>query len=152
MLAEAAAFREVDEHRLGQEALARAVRSPLELVMASIHMIDQVFHPQEGGASVSHPGVSIRLVMRCRRGRCGLVVMIRSRRRVGEKAKAVPGRRFKVGDNIEAAGIIQLEEKFIKLAVTLARWPRCNDYTTPGGQPAFLFEAVGTKLGFNGVP
>jgi cytidylate kinase len=71
---------------------------------------------------------------------------------IGEKAKAVPGHSFNDGDGLEEAGIIQLEEKFIKLAVTLALRPRCNDYTTRGGQPAFLFEAVGNRLGFNGVP
>jgi hypothetical protein len=77
--------------------------------------------------------------------------MIRSRRRSWEKAKAVPEDRLVVGDSIEAAGTTQLEEKFIKLAVTLARWPRCKDYTPVGDQPAFLLEAVGNRLGFDGV-
>ena len=54
LLAEAAAFGQVDHHRVGQVRRGRAVGGPLELLMALVHVVEEVLHPEERVSSVSH--------------------------------------------------------------------------------------------------
>ena len=58
LLAEASTFGQVDEERLGQEARRWAVGGPLELVVAAIHVFEDIFHPQQGCTPISHQGAS----------------------------------------------------------------------------------------------
>lgn len=62
LFAEALTLDQVAEHRLGQEKLRRAIAGPLELVMAAGHVVDQIFHPQQGSSPISHGGVILHSI------------------------------------------------------------------------------------------
>ena len=54
LFAQLLALAEVAEQRIGQKRLRLAIVGPLELILASRHVLDQVFHPEEGTLSISH--------------------------------------------------------------------------------------------------
>jgi hypothetical protein len=54
LLAQLLALAEVAEQRIGQKRLRLAIVGPLELVLASRHVLDQVFHPEQCVATISH--------------------------------------------------------------------------------------------------
>jgi hypothetical protein len=48
------ALAQVSEQRIGQKRLRLSIVGPLELVVASRHVLDQVLHPEQRVASISH--------------------------------------------------------------------------------------------------
>ncbi len=105
LLARLLALDQVAEHRLGQEELGLAIAGTLELVVASRHVVDQVFHPQKGMPPISHGEVFLHsmplenaiqpdpVADRRRRGRKRLSTAAGSKQNHGRlhKAKSVPG-------------------------------------------------------------
>ena len=93
MLAEPAALGEVAHHRIGKECLGRRVGRPLELLMAAVHVIDQILHPQQRRMSIPHsvaspslesrayPGVRQRRESKLHTGNCSLSDADGSKRR-----------------------------------------------------------------------
>jgi hypothetical protein len=54
LFAQLLAFAEVAEQRIGQKRLRLAIVGPLEQILASRHVLDQVFHPEQCVATISH--------------------------------------------------------------------------------------------------
>jgi hypothetical protein len=54
LLAQLLALAQVSEQCIGQKRLGLSVVGPLELVVASRHVLDQVFHPEQRVAPISH--------------------------------------------------------------------------------------------------
>jgi hypothetical protein len=54
LFAQSLAFVQVTQQRLGQEPLRGPIAGPLELVMASGHVLDQVLHPEQRVTPISH--------------------------------------------------------------------------------------------------
>jgi hypothetical protein len=55
LFAEASAFGQIHHQGLCQERLALSL-GPLELLMATVHVFEQVFHPKQGVLSIPHAG------------------------------------------------------------------------------------------------
>ncbi len=56
-LTEATAFGKVPDHRFGEKRLGTDVAGPLKLLVAPGHVFDQILHPEQRIATVSHRGV-----------------------------------------------------------------------------------------------
>jgi hypothetical protein len=54
LLAQLLALGQVADQSIGQKRLRLAIAGPLELVLASRHVLDQVFHPEQCVATISH--------------------------------------------------------------------------------------------------
>jgi hypothetical protein len=61
LLAKFLAFVEIANQGVGQERLRVAVVCDLELIVATRHVLDQVLHPKQGVATISHLGVFLHL-------------------------------------------------------------------------------------------
>jgi hypothetical protein len=67
-LAKLLAFGEVDQERLGQVGFGSSVGGPLELLVALVHVVEEILHPEERAASVSHHAVHLLTKSRPRSG------------------------------------------------------------------------------------
>jgi hypothetical protein len=61
LFAEFLALVQVANQRVGEERLGIAVIRDFELIVATRHVLDQVFHPEQGMAPISHLGVFLHL-------------------------------------------------------------------------------------------
>jgi hypothetical protein len=57
LLAKPSAFGQIHHHRLREERDGWRIRGPLELFVAAVHVLDQVFHPKQRFVTIPHGAV-----------------------------------------------------------------------------------------------